>query len=354
MKASTQLSFGVLMLVALAVATGSVSIGFPAQVVQDQYVWEQQDISLNQVLHAVWGSSSTNVFAVGNDGTIVRCDGKACRPQVSGTFENLYAVWGSSATDVYAAGSRGTIVHFDGGHWQSVASNIVNGCDFRAIWGSSPSDVYVAGAEGAMTAIEGGRVMPSAGVIFHYDGARWLQQQTMPTITTVTAVWGSSRQDVYAGIAGGSILHFDGSTWSLVAQVPVEMWGRQDVQALWGTSPKDLYVARTQTYESTPQGEDSPGTWITFSVLLYYDGKTWLPEPKGMEGTPSVGPVWVNSPEDVYAVGPGGALIHFDGSDWEALANLPPVSIHRIWVAPTGEVVAIGAPGAILWGRPRG
>jgi hypothetical protein len=346
-------SFRVLGFLSAAILTISTLIAFPPQAVREQYVWEDRAVGLNQALRAVWGSSSTSVFVVGEEGTIVRCDGQGCRPQVSGTFDNLYAVWGTSPTDVYAVGNGGTIAHFDGGHWQSIAPNMANGCDFRAVWGSSPDDVYVAGTEGAMTAMEGGRVMPSAGVIFHYDGTRWLQQQTMPTITTVTAVWGRSRQDVYAGTAGGTVLHFDGSTWSQIAQVPVERWTQHDVQAVWGTSASDLYLAGTHIIILPSEREDDTGGRVTISVLLHYDGRTWNPEPKGTEGVPGAGPLWVNSADDVYAVGPEAMLMHFDGSDWEAVANLPPAPIHRIWVAPTGEVVAISPPGTILWGKPQ-
>jgi hypothetical protein len=354
MKASAHMSFVVLIFLAGALLTGSTVIGSPARVLQARYVWEHHAVNPYQVLRDVWGSSPTDVFVAGDDGTIIRCDGKACRPQVSGTFENLYAVWGASPTDVYAVGNRGTIVHFDRGHWQSVAPSIASGCDFRAVWGSSPSDVYVAGAEGAMTAIEGGSVMPSAGVIFHYDGTRWLRQQTMAPITTVTAVWGRSRRDVYAGTAAGAVLHSDGSTWGLVAQAPVGIWGPLlDVQALWATSPKDLYVAGTYSYERTAEGDGNSGTKVTVGVLLHYGGKEWRPELEGLEGQPGPGPVWINSAEDVYAVGPGATLLHFDGSDWEVCAAPLPTPLHRIWVAPTGEVVEIGPLGVILWGHRR-
>jgi hypothetical protein len=40
----------------------------------------------------------------------------------SGATEDLHAVWGFSATDVYAVGAGGTILHYDGAVWSRVPS----------------------------------------------------------------------------------------------------------------------------------------------------------------------------------------------------------------------------------------
>lgn len=78
-------------------------------------------------LESVWGSSSSDVFAVGVDGIILHYDGSAWSVMNSGTSDELYGVWGSSSTDVFAVGAYGymgqllygTILHYkggDGGH----------------------------------------------------------------------------------------------------------------------------------------------------------------------------------------------------------------------------------------------
>jgi hypothetical protein len=81
----------------------------------------------------VWGSSGSDVYAVGYDGssykgTILHYDGSAWSTMSSGTDNSLYAVWGSSGADpgppdVYAVGrgwddyrleDYGTILHYSG------------------------------------------------------------------------------------------------------------------------------------------------------------------------------------------------------------------------------------------------
>lgn len=64
-----------------------------------------------QGLNGVWGASATDVFAVGENGTILHYDGVTWLLPTSGTTERLHAVWGSSGTDVFVVGGGGVIRH---------------------------------------------------------------------------------------------------------------------------------------------------------------------------------------------------------------------------------------------------
>jgi hypothetical protein len=50
---------------------------------------------------------STDVYAVGSRGTILRYDGTGWNEMASGTDERLDAVWGTASSDFYAVGSYG-------------------------------------------------------------------------------------------------------------------------------------------------------------------------------------------------------------------------------------------------------
>ncbi len=67
---------------------------------------------------SVWGSSATDVFAVGLGGRILHYDGNTWSAQASGRAVWLKGVWGSSATDVFAVGEDSTILHYDGSDWR--------------------------------------------------------------------------------------------------------------------------------------------------------------------------------------------------------------------------------------------
>ena len=109
---------------------------------------------------------------------------------------DLIAVWGSSDSDVYAVGGSGTILHYDGRAWSAMSSS-TDGV-LLGVWGSSGSDVYAVGLNGT---------------ILHYDGSAWSAMHS-GTSQTLRGVWGSSDSDVFAVGYWGTILHYDGSTWS--------------------------------------------------------------------------------------------------------------------------------------------
>ena len=96
----------------------------------------------------VWGSSSSDVFAVGVNGTILHYDGTSWSAMTSGTTVLLYGIWGSSASDVFAAGVSGTILHYNGTTWSAMTSG--TGYSLYGIWGSSGSDVFAVGECGTV------------------------------------------------------------------------------------------------------------------------------------------------------------------------------------------------------------
>jgi hypothetical protein len=61
----------------------------------------------------------------------------------SGTREDLFGIWEAAETDVWAVGDKGTIRHFDGEGWKVVESN--TSASLRDVWGSGPADVWAVG-----------------------------------------------------------------------------------------------------------------------------------------------------------------------------------------------------------------
>jgi len=147
--------------------------------------WELQT-TLGTFL-GVWGTSDSDVFAVGN--TILHNDGSGWRPMpVPAARLYLEGIWGSSSSDVFAVGPAGTIVHYDGSAWIPMNSGTV--ADLFHIWGDSGRDIFAAG---------------DGGTLLHYDGATW-RPSTLHTNQGFTAVWGSSGDDVF--VAGRDVYHY--------------------------------------------------------------------------------------------------------------------------------------------------
>ena len=155
------------------------------------YVWTWQNYPRqSDDLWGVWGSSSSNIFAVGQDGTIIHYNGSDWSAEPSGTGNTLTSVWGSSASDVFAVGRYGTILHYDGSVWSTMTSGTTK--ELWSVWGSSPSDVFAAG---------------NGNTILHYDGRHWEGYIYSSAAIKLLGIWGSSSSDVFAVGENGAILH---------------------------------------------------------------------------------------------------------------------------------------------------
>lgn len=172
----------------------------------DRWCWESPRPQGN-MLSGVWGSGPTDVWAVGEVGTLLHWDGASWRGSTGnlqvGLRRDLHDVWGSGPADVWAVGNDGTILHGDGTRWMLVPSPTPQ--RLLGVWGSGPNDVWAVGDEGT---------------IIHFDGASWT---TVPAGTTahLTGVWASSANDVWAIGREGLVLHFDGSAWSTATDLKV-------------------------------------------------------------------------------------------------------------------------------------
>ena len=125
-------------------------------------------------------------------------------------FSYLSRIWGTSPTDVWAVGPGGgldeTIWHYDGNEWST--DGISRNISPLSVYGFSPNDVWIAGNEGK---------------IWHYDGNDWserLDYKKPGYYLGFQEIWGESPQNIYAvGYADTTtfrraiIVHYNGTKW---------------------------------------------------------------------------------------------------------------------------------------------
>jgi hypothetical protein len=254
-------------------------------------------------LDGVWGSSSSDVFAVGYSGTILHYNGSAWSTMTSRTSYPLDGVWGSSSSDVFAVGEAGTILHYNGSVWSVMTSRTTN--DLDGVWGSSSSDVFAVGG---------------AGTILHYNGSVW-SVMTSRTTNDLDGVWGSSSSAVFAVGEDGTILHYNGSAWSaMTSGTDNVLWD------VWGSSSSDVFAV------------GGNGT------ILHYGGD-WSEMTSGTANV--LWGVWGSSSSDVFAVGGAGTILRYDGSAWKAVISGTSYSLYAVWASPLTDVFAVGGAGTI-------
>jgi hypothetical protein len=206
-------------------------------------------------LHGVWGSTSDDVWAVGDTGVAIRWNGSTWT-QYAGTT-NLNAVWGTTGSDVWGVGYNSEIKHWDGTSW---------GLDPSC---QAPAPFPPYGCPGS--------------------GGPW----------TLFDVWGTSASDIWA-VGGGVLAHRDATKWTVI-----ENNYYFSLMSVWGTASNDVWAVGWYLDESV-----SP--YVGHSLVRHYDGTTWTKIPvntsavlRGVGGT---------SASDVWISGDGGLLYHWDGA----------------------------------------
>ena len=334
-------------------------------------VWKPIDVGSSVFLEGVWGSGPDDVIVVGADGTVVRYDGKAWSSEKSGTSADLYEVWGTGPNDVYALGqtrgpdSEGVILHHDGASWSEQRL----GSDLVGVWGTGPEEVWVAGRD------DKGKL-----AVWKRAGEEWKPVRT-PRAGTPLGLTGVGGKPVLLGIGkddGGN----DMSLWNgnvfvleesdglfrrrdlLTVSLPIGQpswgfWGDakgnaaivgwwgiagsldskgfhpqtgegsvlgRNIDGVAGTSPKDVFVA-------------GPG-----GLLVHYDGSTWTPDPAG-KGHDFTGVQTLNG--KLVATGRRGLLMVREGGAWKTWDTGVPSDLSAAWAAGD-ELFVVGAEGAIL------
>jgi hypothetical protein len=244
-------------------------------------------------LYGVWGTSPTNVFAVGDYwgfmgatyNNIIRYDGSSWTPMVSNAQNQFRDVWGSGPTDVWAVGANGLIAHYNGtgNSWSITPSS--TGYWFEGIWGSEPNDIFIVG---------------EAGVIYHFDGLAW-SPMTSPTSTRLVGIWGSSPSNVFATGDNGVILHYDGNTWSMMSQTYttgclVDVWGASGSQPVFYAVGDNGCILRNTTSSGDPPAVTTDGyaslgpTTVTLNGNLTDKGSASTVNVRFEYGTTAGGP----------------------------------------------------------------
>lgn len=74
--------------------------------------WTKVTSPTSATLRGIWAASDSNIFAVGDTGTIIHYNGTAWQTVTPATGNTLRAIWGSGPMNIYAVGDSGTILHF--------------------------------------------------------------------------------------------------------------------------------------------------------------------------------------------------------------------------------------------------
>jgi hypothetical protein len=241
-----------------------------------------------------------------------------------GADDELNAVGGASASDLWAVGfafdgntlAEGLFEHFNGTAWRAAPLLAAPGIpDFTAVSAVSSNDVWAVGS--ALNAID-------STLAAHWNGHTWRVvttpclngskivvqedacQQSNNQLTGVTAVaannvWASGYETEGSNLHVPYVLHWDGTTWSLIKTPnPGARQGGtgSSLYAVTALSAGDVWVV----------GHSQPGNGTITTLTEQFNGSTWSVVP-----SPNPGLLGVDT---LFGVaGGGGAQLFAIGSD---------------------------------------
>ena len=136
-------------------------------------------------------------------------------------------------------------------------------------------------------------------------------------------VWGRSETEVFAVGYAGTILQYDGFTWS-----PMVSGTTANLRGVWGDAQDEIYAV------------GNSGT------IVKYNGEAWFDEASATDV--DLYAIWGSSGTDVYAVGAEGTILHYNGESWSGVASGIGVDLFGIWGSSETDVYVVGAEGTIL------
>jgi hypothetical protein len=270
------------------------------------------------------------------------CGGTAACVNYVCTEPDLYRVWGTSDSQIFAVGTAGTILEYDGTRWSKVSSG--TGMDFHSVFGVSNVDAWAVGA----------------GVIAHFNGTTWDSTFPDPMSYSLNDVWGSGL-DAYQAVGDDAFIQYNGNSWATETGAP------PGAKAISGCSASDIWAVsdiyeeadnwngtawQTTSVSNQLVGVVCVGSNSVFAVgssglISPFDGSSWYSEISGV--TTNLDGIANGASLGLFAVGTSGTLLRRVATNfWQVVpTSTTTTTLHSAWVSPTGIVWVVGDSGFI-------
>lgn len=183
------------------------------------------DLPTNAQIATVWGLSPSQYFVAPRDGVMLMWDGTSWqRGTVKQPMVDIAGIWGTGGNNIWLTGI-GLYQHNGFNTWLRDAA--VDNLNYRGgIWGVSAADYWITG-EGKQSYHRVGGVLKPAG----------LPEEPTGRYERIT---GTGASDIWASSNIGSIVHFDGTTWTVKQPA-----SNHPLDGIWA-GPDDVYATGDQ------------------------------------------------------------------------------------------------------------
>lgn len=326
--AAAQLDSG--MVVAQNVGTSTLWAGYldlwediPVTVTDTRRAWTKLTGKDDQGNRGIWGTAANNVYTANYLG-LWKYNGSTWATIPEARWRTFYDVYGTSSSNVFAVGADGLIMRYNGTTWTAQRFNGTTVANEPLYAPVNPARKYALRALWGLPAQNFTVTVGDSGTVLYHDGTTWTDF-SVATNAALTDVWGTDYNNFYATTSDGRLLRWNGSYLAYVPGVNAP----GPLNAVWGTSASNMYVA----------GDNG--------MLYRFDGtnwtRIWLPTRATLYA------VWGTSSSNMFVGGEEGALYRYDGTSWiPEKSNGGNSQIYGFWGTSTGtDLFASGAGGFV-------
>lgn len=195
--------------------------------------WELKRIYYNYNGSKLWGPIKTIFAFSGNDiwfGTNLHWNGRVYgQPDVSVlTGWSANKLWGTSSNNLYAVGNNGNIAWFNGTTWQKIENNVSSEFDFYDVHGKDDnSPIYFIAA----SLYGNNKIIRLTNNIF--------EDVPFNEISTPRSIWYSNKYKVY--LAGSYFFIYENGKWEKITKL-----SNQTTTSVRGTGSNDIVIVGTK------------------------------------------------------------------------------------------------------------
>lgn len=306
--------------IALVLASLALVTACPGDTPEPEDTWQQVHRGLPGALLSVWGTSASDVWAVGGDArdgsgpTVLRFDGERWSKLPTGQPQgNLWWVFGFDGGPVYVGGDGGVILRYEDGAFTPMTTPGTE--TVFGIWGANPDDVWAVGGASDST----------GGFAWRLQGDTWVPEPTLPTeVSAGAAVWkiyGAAADDAWLVGSNGVALHWDGGA----------------------LTQGDTGVGSSLFTVHASDGRTAAVGGLATGIIVELDGGQWNnvtpePPPAGLAGV-TLAPGGLG-----IAVGTYGEVYTRSDAGWvrEELGFTIADNLHGSWIDERGGLWAVG------------
>jgi hypothetical protein len=180
-----------------------------------QYKTSTLNISFPSHVNKIWGTSSNDLFIIGNNGLIAHRNAAGSWTQMtSNTTVDLQDIFGLDATHIWATGTNvsdghSVVLQYNGSQWTTLYDNAnkppLSFFAFSTIWTSSSTFIYLAGGDYLRKLLLSSLNFGSPIEI----GQRYMAHR----------IRGTASNDIFVAAEDGECSHFNGNSWYLYPEL---------------------------------------------------------------------------------------------------------------------------------------